>query len=110
MALIEIYRGETKRIELSVTTDQGDPFNLSGYALYYSVKSSYSETGTLIAKTVTGHDSFEGGLTHIDLTSTDTNQCAGNYVAAFALIDSGSGISIFNTDGLSILPSPYPFI
>lgn len=110
MALIEIYQGETKRIDLSVTDDNGTPFNLSGYSLYYSVKRSYSETGAVISLVVTGHDSPVGGLTHIDLSSQNTNQCAGEYVAAFALVSSGSGVSIFNTEGLRILPSPYTFI
>lgn len=110
MALLEIYQGETKRIDLSVTNDNGDALNLSGYSLRFNAKRSYSETTSVISILVTGHDSFVSGLTHIDLTSGDTYQCAGDYVAAFALISSGGSLSVFGTDGLRILPSPYPFI
>lgn len=110
MALLEIYQGESKRIDLSITNDDGGALNLSGYSLRFSAKRSFSETGSIISILVTGHDSFISGLTHIDLNSGDTNQCPGDYVAAFGLISSGGAVSIFSTDGLRILPSPYPFL
>lgn len=109
MALLEIYRGESKRIDLTITDDNGNPINLSGYYLYYTVKRTYSDTENIINSVVTGHDSFVSGMTHVDLSSAETNICPGDYVAGFSLISSGSGVSIFNTDGLRILPSPYPF-
>lgn len=107
MSLLEIYRGDSKRINLAFTNDDGSPLNLSGYAVYYTAKKSYAETGAPIVDIlVTGHDVPVSGLTHITLTSTDTNRCPGEYVAGFTLVDPNSGVSTFNTDGLSIFPSP----
>jgi len=111
MDYIQVYRGDTLRINLSFTNSDGTPYILSGCTLYYTVKRNYSDSDAdaIISKTVTGFDAPESGLAAIDLTSTDTSQCCQDYFAGFTLTG-GTGIfafnQTFNTDGLRILPSP----
>jgi hypothetical protein len=105
MALLEVYQGDTKRINLVFTNDDGTRLNLSGYKLYYTAKQNYTDTAPLFSILQTGHDVPVSGVTHIDLSGTQTNHCPGDYLAGFTLISSGSGISTFETDGLRIIPS-----
>lgn len=110
MSMIEIYRGDTKRIDLTFVTDSGTPFNLSGYWLYFSAKQSYTDTGQLFTVLETGHDLIPSGFTHVTVSGAQTNQCPGDYLASFFLVSAGtSGVSTFETEGLKILPSVYPF-
>lgn len=108
MALIEIYRGDTRRIDLTFSNDDGSRINLSGYTVFYRARDSFSSTGFVFQKTVTGHDVPVSGTTHVDLSSQDTNICAQDYLAAFQLSGSGTppSVSTFYTDGLRILPNP----
>lgn len=105
MALLEVYRGDTKRVNLIFTNDDTTRLNLSGYKLYYTVKQNYTDATPLFTILQTGHDVPVSGETHIDLSSAQTNQCVGDYLAAFTLVSSGSGISTFETEGLRIVPS-----
>lgn len=108
--MIEVYQGNTLRINLTFTNDDGTPLNLSGYNLYFIAKRNYSEsTGSApINILVTGHDTPVSGITHVDLTTGDTSICANDYLADITLIASGnSSISSYRTDGLRILPGTF---
>jgi len=109
MSMLEIYRGDSKRVDLTFTTDSGTPFNLSGYKLYYTAKQNYTDLSGLFTILQTGHDLPVSGFTHIDLSGAQTNQCPGDYLASFTLVSSGSGISTFETEGLKIIPAISPF-
>ena len=104
MAALEIYCGDTRRVNLTFTNDDGTPLNLSGYSVLYYAAQNY-DIPPIITKVITGHDVPVSGMTHMDLTTGDTTQCPGNYLAQFKLEDPSSGISTFNTDGLTLLPS-----
>lgn len=109
MSMIDIYRGDSKRIDLAFVTDSGTPFNLSGFGLYFTAKQSYTDAQPLFTVVQMEHDLPVSGFTHIDLSGAQTNQCPGEYLAAFTLVSSGSGISTFETEGLNILPAISPF-
>ena len=106
---LQIPQGDSKTVNLVFTNDDGTPMNLSGYALYYVVKQNYTDPAPLFTITQTNHDVPVSGMTHVSLSGTQTRQCVGDYLAAFVLVSSGSGISTFETDGLSIVPSLNPF-
>lgn len=105
MSMLEIYKGDNKRIDLTFTTDSGTPFNLSGQSLYYIVQQNYTDTGALFSIVQTQHDLPVSGFTHIDISTGDSNQCAGDYLALFRLIDESGRRTTFETEGLKILPS-----
>lgn len=106
--MLEIYRGDSKDINLTFTNTDGTPFVLSGYSLAFTAKSSYSATGSAITVCQTGYVSAVSGMMSIHLTTGQTNINPGDYYAQFALFDSISGKSTYNTDGLRILPSLNP--
>ena len=106
--MIYVNRGDTKRVELSFTNDDGSVLNLSGATVYFTAKRTWEDAdgAALIEKTITGHAAPESGITYMDLTTSDTNLCPGDYVAGFQLQDYNNNISTLNIDGISILPSP----
>ena len=107
--MIEVYQRNTLAINMSFTNDDGTPLNLSGYGLYYiAAKDFLQNTGDAnINIYVTGHTVPESGQTAIILSTGNTNQCPGDYVANITLISSGSSptVSTYGTDGLRILPN-----
>ena len=107
--MIEVYQHNTLAINMSFTNDDGTPLNLSGYSLYYIAAQNYTQnTGDAnINICVTGHTVPVSGLTTVVLTTGDTDQCPGDYIANITLVSSGSSptISTYGTDGLRILPN-----
>jgi len=103
--MLEIYRRDNKRFDLTFVTDSGTPFNLSGYSLYYTAQQNYTDAVALFTIIQTGHDLPVSGFTHIDVSTGDSNQCPGDYLALFRLIDASGKRSTFETEGLKILPS-----
>lgn len=109
MAYLEVYQGNSRIIDLSFTEDNGTPINVSGAVVYYTVKRTYSESNTnaIINKVITGNNAAAvTGFMTMTLTPTDTSQCVGDFLAGFTFIDTSSGVSTFDTDGLRILASP----
>ena len=105
--MLTAYQGNSITIPLLFTNDDGSVFNASGCAVRFVMKRSYSETGTLVNNIVTGGATATGGAIYMPLSSGDTNQCPGDYLASFLLYDTQTGVSTFSTDGFKILPSLY---
>lgn len=61
----------------------GEAIDITGYTIYMTVKSlaniSSGDSSATIQKIVTSHTDPTHGITHIALTSTDTNVDAGEY-------------------------------
>lgn len=110
MGAINIYQGNTRSISVSLTNEDGTPYNASGCVLYYTARQDYVSQSYLfnIATTGLGPNlpAALTGLFVINVTSGDTTQCAGLYPAGFTLVDVNSGISTFGTEGLNILAAP----
>jgi len=111
MSMIEVYQGNTILINLAFTGENGDPLNLSGYSVYYIAKQNYSQTTgqAPINVVTTGHDNAAAGITHVNLTTGETSQCVGDYIADITLVLSGvsPAITTYHTDGLRILPNTF---
>ena len=105
--MLEVFKGDSKRINLSFQNDDGSVLSLSGYSIHYTAMRSYNDlNSSIISITNTGHLDATGGLSFIQLTTGDTYQCAGTYVAAFRLKDATNNVTTFDTDGLKILNAP----
>lgn len=108
MALIEIYQGDARTLALNFTYADGTPINVSGYSIFLGVKQTYTD-GLLIFAGATGTaPDAVTGLINLPLTSAQTNQCPGDYLADFALYDLQTGKTTVPTDGLRILPTTIP--
>lgn len=106
--MVTVYKGDSKRIDLTFQNDDGSVLNLSGCTVYFTAKRSYTEPDSeaIIAISNSVHDIPESGKTHITLSGSNTNVCPGDYFAGFQLQDASSGVSTYDTDGLKILASP----
>jgi len=103
--MLYVSQGESKLVELAFTNDDLSVINLSGSTILFNAKRSYTDTESLISKTITGHYLPESGLSRMTLTTGDTNLCPGEYLAAFKLIDISGLVSVFNASGLMVFPS-----
>ena len=105
--MLEVYKGDSKRVDLTFRNDDGSVLNLSGCTIYYSAMRSYNDPNSSIISIInSGHDVAASGISHITLTTGDTYQCAGTYVAAFRLKDASNNVTTFDSDGLKILNAP----
>lgn len=75
--------------ELNFTDKEGNPINLTGATVYFTVKSAYdadnTDTSAVIKKDITSHTSPTAGLTTLTLSETDTDIAAGKYICDFKL-------------------------
>jgi hypothetical protein len=76
---IRLKQGDSDVLEFSFTDESGNPINITGATLYFSVKSSVNDTDYFFQKIVTNHTNASEGLTQIEITSEDTN-IAGSYL------------------------------
>lgn len=73
-------RGDSGRLDVTVTDASGDPYSLTGATLFLTVKTALSvaDASATIRKEVTSHDDAAAGESHFDLLTTD-NATAGTY-------------------------------
>lgn len=112
MAYITAYQGNTRSLYVNIYNDDNTPFNASGYALWFTAKQNYATSGNLINTATTGVGAYavdaSTGLFNINLTTGETNQCPGIYIAAFTLTGgSPATVNTIPTDGLEILAAPF---
>lgn len=81
MENLTIIRGDDINITLAFTDTDGDPVDLTGSTLFFTVKEKLSDVDddAVIEKDVTSHTNPTGGVTVLALTSTDTDINAGSY-------------------------------
>lgn len=75
---LTIYRGTTKIYEMTFA-EEGQPVDINGWTLYFTVKRNKTDSTEVIKKIVTSHYEPEGGLTKIELSATDTRIDPGTY-------------------------------
>jgi hypothetical protein len=110
MALLEVYRCDTKTLMLNFASSDGTPMNVSGFEVRGVAKNSYTQSNAeaIFNKAVTGIDAAAvTGLVYFPLTTGDTNQCPGDYLLDFCITDLSSGRSTYATEGLRIVPTTY---
>ena len=78
-----IIKRDSISFKLTVKDECGAVIDITGYTIYFTVKSlaniSSGDNTATIQKIVTSHTDPTHGITHIALTSSDTNVTAGEY-------------------------------
>jgi hypothetical protein len=71
-------RGDSGRLDVTVTQSDGAAYDLSGATLFLTVKNALTDadSAAVIRKEVTAHDAATAGESHFDLLTTD-NATAG---------------------------------
>lgn len=109
MALISVYRGDTKSLSLNFTQDDGvTPLNVSGYSIFFGASQSYSSSPIIYIGTTGNNAAAVTGLVTITLSSGDTNICPSDYLADFRAVSPSGVVSTYPTAGLRILPTVLP--
>lgn len=78
---LKIIRGDTITIPLTITDSNGSAVDLTGATIFFTIKENLNDADSdaLLQKNVTSHVSDSGGLSQIDLATTDTNLSEGTY-------------------------------
>jgi hypothetical protein len=86
-------RGDSGRLDVTVTQSDGTAYNLTGATLFLTVKSALTDadSAAVIRKEVTAHDDATAGESHFDLLTTD-NATAGTRFYDVQLKDSTNKI------------------
>jgi hypothetical protein len=71
-------RGDSGRLDVTVTQSDGTAYDLTGATLFLTVKNALADADSLavIRKEVTAHDDAEAGESHFEILTTD-NATAG---------------------------------
>ena len=96
MSDITIIRGDDKTFNITITDKNGDPFNLTGYTVFFTVKRSFREStdeDALISKNITSFSSPTSGTFPMSLTHTDTDIIGGEYWYDMQLKSAGGTIT-----------------
>jgi hypothetical protein len=86
-------RGDSGRLDVTVTQSDGTAYDLTGATLFLTVKNALTDADAVavIRKEVTAHDDAEEGESHFDLLTTD-NATAGTRYYDVQLKDSANKI------------------
>jgi hypothetical protein len=86
-------RGDSGRLDVTVTQSDGTAYDLTGSTLFLTVKNALTDadSAAVIRKEVTAHDDAEAGESHFDLATTD-NATAGTRFYDVQLKDSDNKI------------------
>lgn len=97
---ITIIKGDDKNLVVTVTDDNGDAIDITGYTIFFTAKTNQDDidANAVISKDVTSHTSPSEGISTIALASSDTDVTAGRY---------WYDIQIKDTSGKITSTSPY---
>ena len=75
-----IFRNTSKSFQLNFTENNGNPKDITGWTIYFTVKEKMEDSDGLakISKDITSHYDAKGGKTLISLETDDTD-LKGNY-------------------------------
>jgi hypothetical protein len=92
---INVYRGNDINLNITVTDSNGSPVDITGYTLWFTVKSDENDSDdeATIQKTVTSHTDPTNGLTTFELTNTDTDIPHGTYLYDMQMKDTSNKIT-----------------
>jgi hypothetical protein len=101
-----IPRGNKKRINIACTLNKA-ALDITNCTLLFTVKRDQSTAyaSAEIKKSVTAHDNASLGLTHVDLTGSDTMLDCGEYAGFLTLVDATGGRITYKTITVVIEPS-----
>jgi len=83
MEILQIQKGNPVSTVIAVTDESGNPYDLTGKTVFFTVKNITDETAddlsALITKAITVHTDATNGITTLELTAVQTNIAKGNY-------------------------------
>lgn len=90
MTEISVYRGDDKTWTLNFTDTNGDPIDLTGATVFFTIKVNKTDkdSDAIISKDQSSHVDAVNGQTTISLTDSDTDVRVGNYHYDIQLVDS----------------------
>jgi hypothetical protein len=101
MATTEIYSGDTKAVQFTITDLDGDSVNLTGATFSYVI---VNMDGTVLVTKTAGTVSGAGSnVVTFALTESDTSSLAGLYRHELEITDSGSNVSTAYQGTLNVL-------
>lgn len=80
MSIKDFYRGNSELYELTITDSAGNPIDLTGCTIWFTMKvdPNDSDSDAAIQKIVTEHSDPTHGKTKVNLTAVDTRNLAPN--------------------------------
>lgn len=104
----KMYKGETKRLVITVTDPDGSPVGLAGATVVWLMQRQlYNETEPRVRKeTGQGIDILPGGVLHVNLNPADTEAIPkGYYIHETTVKDTNGNISVVTVGTVELAPS-----
>lgn len=110
MTALEIFRGDTVNIDLTIKDSDGSALDITGYTFFFTAKENKSDTdaNALITKNVTTHlkpdgtDGTSTGQSRITLSKTQTDVEIGNHYYDIQMRDTSSRITTLTADRFNV--------
>lgn len=95
---IQIIRRDDVKLTVTITDDEGNPLNLTGAKVYFTVKRNKRDTDAqaVITQEVTTHIDPVNGVTEVDLTAEQTDLEPRSYFFDVQVKDSSDRIRSIN--------------
>jgi hypothetical protein len=81
---IKIIKRDSYSFPITFEEADGTPLDITGYTIFFTVKTLANadnpDTSAIIQKDITTHTHADAGESLIELTTTDTDQTAGEYL------------------------------
>ena len=79
---LSIIKGNSKNYRFYFQTTSGDPIDITGYTVFFTVKKNVNQTDdqAVISKTITDHSNPTGGVTIVPITTSDSDITPGVYL------------------------------
>ncbi len=76
-----IFRGDTTIRTITFTDGDGDPIDITGWTVFFTVKSCIDDTDSaaVLKKTITIHSNPTAGITMLNISADDVNELDGSY-------------------------------
>ena len=76
---LSIIKGNSKNYRLAFELTSGEPIDITGYTVFFTVKKNVNQTDdqAIISKTNTTHTNPTGGITIIQITTSDSDVTPG---------------------------------
>jgi len=105
--MLEIIRGDTTDITVTITDENGSAVDITGATVYFTIKSKISDddSNSLIQKEITNHTDPINGKTTISLSATETAEFPpDNYVWDLQIKFPDGTVTSAKYDKLVVLP------
>jgi hypothetical protein len=90
-------RGDSGRLDVTVTQSDGAAYDLTGCTLFLTVKNALTDadSAAVIRKEVTSHDAPESGESHFEIATTDNATAGVRFYDVQLVTDLGDVFTLF---------------